>query len=41
MYCVPAPSLPFKLNSFFDLALFPPGIHTGREQKTDQQLYVK
>ena len=39
-FCAPQLSLLFKLNSFFILALFPPGIHNGREKKANQQLYV-
>ena len=32
-YCAPHLSLLFKLNSFFSLVLFSPGIHNGREKK--------
>ena len=31
-YCATHLSLQFKLNSFFSLALFSPGIHKGREK---------
>ena len=31
-YCAPRLSMLFKLNSFFRLALFSPGIQNGREK---------
>ena len=33
VFCISYLNLQFRLNSFFSLALFSPGIHNGREKK--------
>ena len=37
-HCAPHVSLPLKLNSFFSLTLFSPGIHNGRDEKANLQV---
>ena len=39
-HCTPHISLSFKLNSFFSLALFPPGNHNRKEKKLTNN-YIK